>query len=81
MKRILALALAGALLGGCTKSVGTGGSTAPNAAHRTRPAHELVIGDVQTIAGLNPHLVSAVSLGSLSELTMAYLARYGSDNR
>ena len=90
MKRILALALTGLLLAGCTKTAETtqSGTSASSQAvsgsanvRRSGKPHELTIGDVQTIENLNPHLVSAVSLGSLSELTMAYLARYGADNR
>ena len=40
----------------------------------------LRIGDTQDVNGLNPHIVNATSLGNLSELTMAYLARYDVHN-
>ncbi|GAC1659554.1 MAG: peptide ABC transporter substrate-binding protein [Candidatus Elarobacter sp.] len=84
MKRTFAFVLAALLSAGCAKSIGTGGAGAggaPQAAQRHGAPHELVIGDVQDISGLNPHLVVALSLGNLSELTMAYLVRYGADNR
>src|SRR6202035_6014255 len=44
-------------------------------------AHELRIGDIQDITSLNPHLATATALGNLSQLTMAYLARYDSNHR
>jgi len=42
--------------------------------------HALRIGEVQDISGLNPHIVAAVALGNLSQLTMAYLVRYDAHN-
>jgi peptide/nickel transport system substrate-binding protein len=82
MKRSLALALAALLLAGCTKTVGTGTpGTSPARGHRHAAAHELIIGDTQDISGLNPHLVTALSLGNIAQLTMAYLVRYGADSR
>ncbi len=82
MKRILVLALTALLAAGCTKTVGTNANgSATSGAQRHGAPHQLVIGDVQDVQGLNPHLVTAVSLGSLSDLTMAYLVRYGPDSR
>jgi peptide/nickel transport system substrate-binding protein len=85
------VALAALLLAGCTKagtsasSVGaTSGSEAPSAAaraHRAGAPHTLVIGDIQDVATLNPHIGTATSLGNLSQLTMAYLVRYDAHNR
>ncbi len=43
--------------------------------------HELRIGDIQDFDNLNPHLTTSLILGNLSQLTMAYLVRYGHDNR
>ena len=40
----------------------------------------LRIGDTQDVNGLNPHIVTSTSLGNLSEMTMAYLARYDVHN-
>ncbi|HEX3549280.1 MAG TPA: peptide ABC transporter substrate-binding protein [Candidatus Elarobacter sp.] len=83
MNKAVALVLTALLLGGCTKvgpvaSSGGGGTGDHNA--YTVP-HELRIGDIQDITSLNPHLASAASLGNLSQMTMAYLVRYDSDNR
>jgi peptide/nickel transport system substrate-binding protein len=72
MKRSIALLAAALLLAAPASGQG--------AHHRGAP-HELVIGDVQDVSGLNPHLVTAISLSSLSEMTMAYLVRYGPDSR
>jgi len=41
----------------------------------------LVYGDGQNFTSLNPHLYTATSLSNLSSLTMAYLVRYGHDNK
>ncbi|GAC1417917.1 MAG: peptide ABC transporter substrate-binding protein [Candidatus Velthaea sp.] len=43
--------------------------------------HTLRIGDNQDFTSLNPHLATAASLGNIAQMTMAYLVRYGSDNR
>jgi peptide/nickel transport system substrate-binding protein len=92
MKRFRAVFLAACLLAGCTKvadnaaqpgpsgpPAATGGERASKNAG-TLP-HTLRIGDLQDISSLNPHLATALSLGFMSELTMAYLVRYGHDNR
>ncbi len=86
-----ALLLLAGLLAGCTKvSDGAGPSTqalteppgtAIRAKNGTTIAHTLRIGDTQDITSLNPHLAAAFSLASLSQMTMAYLVRYGPDNR
>jgi peptide/nickel transport system substrate-binding protein len=77
VKRILALGLAAALLAGfANPSAAAGGRK--NAF--TIP-HTLRIGDTQDFDSLNPHLATAITLLSLSQLTMAYLVRYGPDNR
>lgn len=87
VKRSMAVALAALLLAGCTKSESTSQTaTTPAAAGGQAPArkgapHELILGDVQDVANLNPAMVAAVSLGELSQLTEAYLVRYGKDNR
>ena len=77
MRKPLAIALAAVLLGG---SANAGGSAAGRKNAFTIP-HTLRIGDTQDFDSLNPHLATAVTLNSLSQLTMAYLVRYGSDNR
>ncbi len=43
--------------------------------------HTLRIGDIEDITSLNPHLAAIISQGYMSTLTMAYLVRYGADNR
>ncbi|MBV8151880.1 MAG: peptide ABC transporter substrate-binding protein [Candidatus Eremiobacteraeota bacterium] len=55
-----------------------GSAAAQNAA---REPHVLTYADGQAFKSLNPHLDSAVSLGFLSQLTMAYLVRYDARNR
>ncbi|MBV9408837.1 MAG: peptide ABC transporter substrate-binding protein [Candidatus Eremiobacteraeota bacterium] len=83
--RRLALVLSALVLAACTKTAqtttapGTSGEAGPKNA--TTIAHTLRIGDIQDITSLNPHLATATSLGNLSELTMAYLARYDENNR
>ena len=84
MKRTLAFATAALVLAGCTKTGGEGSSTAAGGgAHKNAytTAHVLRIGDTQDFDNLNPHLATALILGNLSQLTMAYLVRYGHDNR
>ncbi|MBV8749231.1 MAG: peptide ABC transporter substrate-binding protein, partial [Candidatus Eremiobacteraeota bacterium] len=77
--------LSALVLAACTKTAqtttapGTSGEAGPKNA--TTIAHTLRIGDIQDITSLNPHLATATSLGNLSELTMAYLARYDENNR
>ncbi len=86
MKRTLAFGLAALILCACTKSGGdrsSSGSPGAQAAgrnHSTVP-HTLRIGDIQDFDNLNPHLTTSLILGNLSQLTMAYLVRYGHDNR
>jgi peptide/nickel transport system substrate-binding protein len=92
MKRLFLVVLAAWLLTGCTKiadnatQTAQSGQTVPPGAARTGKnsttiAHTLRIGDIQDITSLNPHLATAASLNFMSELTMAYLVRYGHDNR
>jgi len=92
VKRRLALGLAALLLCACTKTGGggssgtaSGGAATGGAArgehNRTTIPHELRIGDIQEFDNLNPHLSTSLILGNLSQLTMAYLVRYGHDNR
>jgi peptide/nickel transport system substrate-binding protein len=84
VKRILAAILAALLLAGCTQVATSGSGGAPDSGgrknHYTTP-HVLRIGDIQDFDNLNPHLATALLLGNLSQLTMAYLVRYGADNR
>ena len=93
MKRALAAGLAALVLAACTKTGGEqtsapagAGSAASGAAAageqnpHTIP-HTLRIGDIQDFDNLNPHLTTSLILGNLSQLTMAYLVRYGHDNR
>jgi peptide/nickel transport system substrate-binding protein len=68
------------VLAACTRTGETGGSTAVSA-HRVGGPHELIIGDIQDLSTLNPHIGTATSLNNLSELTMAYLVRYDDRNR
>jgi peptide/nickel transport system substrate-binding protein len=79
LKRTLAL-LTALVLAACTRTGETGSSTAVPA-HRVGGPHELIIGDIQDLTTLNPHIGTATSLGSLSQLTMAYLVRYDDHNR
>jgi peptide/nickel transport system substrate-binding protein len=87
VKRALATAAAALLLAACTKtgnvaSTAAGGASgAPGAANARTIPHTLRIGDTQDFDTLNPHLATAITLNNLSELTMAYLVRYGPDNR
>lgn len=84
MKRVLAFSLAALLLAGCTK-VGTVSSSGSGSEHARKNAytepHVLRIGDTQEFDTLNPLLATSLILGNLSQLTMAYLVRYGADNR
>jgi peptide/nickel transport system substrate-binding protein len=87
VKRIFGVLLAAMLLAGCAKTsqtatatgAGTTGGAAPKNAY-TIP-HTLRIGDIQDFDNLNPHLTTYAQLNGLSQLTMAYLVRYGADNR
>ena len=86
MKRTLAIATAALVLTACTKTGGVGsGTTAGGQAGSQKNAyttpHVLRIGDTQDFDNLNPHLSTALILGNLSQLTEAYLVRYGHDNR
>ena len=81
------VALAALVLAGCTK-VGDTSAGAPTAGAasgaRTNPwtvPHTLRIAEYQDISTLNPHIGTAISLGDIDQLTMAYLVRYGADNR
>src|ERR1700685_175252 len=86
VNRLLALPPAALLLAGCTKTGGEGTSTAGSRQAGTSKnaytiPHTLRIGDTQDFDSLNPHLATAITLGNLSQLTMAYLVRYGRANR
>ncbi|HEY0395888.1 MAG TPA: peptide ABC transporter substrate-binding protein [Candidatus Elarobacter sp.] len=90
MKKTIGVLLAALLLAGCTKvqtatSTSTGQSGATGGAEGRKNAyttpHELRIGDNQDFDNLNPHLSTSLILGNLNQLTMAYLVRYGADNR
>lgn len=75
-------ALAALVLAACTKTgtlsqTGTAGGT--NHGAHTIP-HVLRFADTLNVTSLNPHFFTSTSLGNLSELTMAYLARYDRDN-
>ena len=77
MKRGFAFVLAVLLLAGA----GSPGSAAEGRKNAFTIPHTLRIGDTQDFDSLNPHLATAITLGNLSQLTMAYLVRYGPDNR
>ncbi|HWT06394.1 MAG TPA: ABC transporter substrate-binding protein, partial [Xanthomonadales bacterium] len=87
MKKSLAAIAACMLLAACTKTNEVATTSGQSAGASGGPhngytiAHTLRIGDTQDITSLNPHLASAASLGNLSELTMAYLVRYDTNNR
>jgi peptide/nickel transport system substrate-binding protein len=92
MNRLLRILLAACVLTGCTKVGDNAGgpaqalqTSASSAQSGTRNGttipHTLRIGDTQDITSLNPHLNTATSLNFMSEFTMAYLVRYGRDNR
>jgi hypothetical protein len=85
VRRILWIVLAALAVAGCTKSSdnGAGANGAPARTHKnayTQP-HVLRIGDTQDFNTLNPHLATALILNDLSQLTMAYLVRYGKNNQ
>ena len=74
-RRLVSLATALALLAaplGAAEPARHNASTIP---------HTLRIGDTQDFDNLNPFFATALSLGNLSQLTMAYLARYDRANR
>jgi peptide/nickel transport system substrate-binding protein len=82
VKNVLAGALAALLLAACTKTGNVASTSgAPGAQNARTIPHTLRIGDILDFDTLNPHLATAVTLGNLSQLTMAYLVRYGADNR
>ena len=88
MKRALGIALAVVALAACTKTgqVGPSGGSGPGAGKEGRAnaytiPHELRIGDTQDFDNLNPHLSTALILGNLNQLTMAYLVRYDHHNQ
>jgi len=89
VKRMLGVLLAALLLAGCTKTptatTASGPGATPGASEGRKNAytipHELRIGDIQDFDNLNPHLTTYGALSNLSQLSMAYLVRYGSDNR
>jgi peptide/nickel transport system substrate-binding protein len=92
MNRVLGIFLAMWVLTGCTKvsdntaqTVQAAQTAAPGARNASTIPHTLRItlriGDIQDITSLNPHLATATSLNFMSEFTMAYLVRYGRDNR
>ena len=71
LRRLAAALALVATLAGCARAGGTGGAQ----------AHVLRIGDVQSFDTLNPMFGTALSMGNLSDMTMAHLVRYGPDNR
>jgi peptide/nickel transport system substrate-binding protein len=80
VKKILALAGLAALLAGMPAA---GGAVAASDAARKNAytiPHTLRIGDIQDFDNLNPHLSTALILGNLNQLTMAYLVRYDKHN-
>jgi len=84
-KAAVAVLVATIAFGGCTKETDTSsGATATSSTAQKRSttvAHLLRIGDNQDFDSLNPHLVTATSSNNIATLTMAYLVRYGADNR
>ncbi len=77
MKKTLAVALSATLLTGFANA----GAAARDRVNPFTIPHVLRVGDTQDFDTLNPHLATAITLGNLSQLTMAYLVRYGRDNR
>ena len=80
MKRLIALALTAAILGGCTK-VGTEGanSSCGRANSYTQP-HVLRYATGEDLAGLNPLLNQQLTLSFMSSLTMAWLIKWDHAN-
>jgi peptide/nickel transport system substrate-binding protein len=78
LSRALTAGAAALALAGCTKVGGTGEGQHRNAFSRP---HVLRWSDGEDLSGLNPHLVPQSNVTQLSELTMAYLARYDYDNK
>lgn len=91
--RLAAGALAAALaLGGCTKTgtvsqtgtTGTSNSTESTGPHQRHPytiPHTLRYTTASELNGLNPLLLQDLTLGYLSQLTMAWFVRYDEQNR
>ena len=77
VKRALACGLAALFLAASA----AGGGAAGGRKNAFTIPHTLRIGDTQDFDSLNPHLATAITLASLSQLTMAWLVRYGHDNR
>ena len=80
--RFLACVSAALALSACTKTggvsqTGTAGGTSQGA--HTIP-HVLRFADTLNVTSLNPHFYTSASLVNLSQLTMAYLARYDEHN-
>ena len=90
MKRTLSIVAVAVMLAGCSriesdtssKTSGStgGGNSVGTSEHAYTQPHVLRIGDTQDFDNLNPHLATALILGNLSQLTAAYLVRYGKHN-
>ena len=92
LRRLITCVLMLTLLTACTRmdtasapASAVSASTSVNMPERARNVstipHTLRIGDNLDITSLNPYLATALSLGFLSSMTMAYLVRYGADSR
>lgn len=76
--------LVAASLAACSKVQNGAGRSGPSAAVRENAStipHTLRIGDTLDISSLNPHLDTPAPVGFMGELAMAWLVRYGPDNR
>ena len=80
VRRLIGVALLAVALGGCTKVGSSGGDPAARRNAFTRP-HVLRFADTNDTTSLNPHLVQGGTLNLMSQLTMAWLARYDQHNR
>jgi peptide/nickel transport system substrate-binding protein len=80
-RRVAAAALCAAILGGCAPRGDAGPAGGEGGRHPWTIAHTLRYATGEDIAGLNPHLVSQLTVSFMSSLTMAWLVRYDRRNR
>ncbi|HTW85323.1 MAG TPA: peptide ABC transporter substrate-binding protein [Candidatus Sulfotelmatobacter sp.] len=85
MKRSFAAIIIATALAGCTQSGSPGstgtGQTGAGGEHLWTEPHVLRYANAEDVAGLNPHLVQQTTLGYMSSMTMAWLAKYDRDNK
>jgi peptide/nickel transport system substrate-binding protein len=77
-RRVVAAALGAAILAACTAP--SGGTVGEGGRHPWTVPHTLRYATGEDIVGLNPHLVSQLTVSFMSSLTMAWLVRYDRRN-